>query len=141
VIETMIETRCAKSISGCAECAAEEAYALAHEHSCGVSTAELDSFCEVVGEARRSDEKLHQLMHRPQLCETCGAVLDDHRGVTGWRIQSCPTGQCDQIVCVACGEVDSSFGDVYCRTCGSFGYLPHVSRMHRLYRQRRRGRW
>lgn len=138
---TDVVLRCGRSIPGCADCLAEEEYAFAHGHCCGAPDSRWTSFCEVVGESRLKDPEMHRLTHQMQVCEFCGAVLDDHRGVIGWELKDCPASQCTQVVCVACGEVDSSFGDVYCPACGSLSYLPRVRRMRRLYRARRRGRW
>lgn len=137
----VVVLRCARSIAGCADCVAEEQYAFAHGHLCGPSHAQFTTLCEVVGQSRLESEEMHRLTHRAQLCEACGAVLEDRKGVIGWRAQVCPASRCNQVVCVACGVVDSSFGDVYCPSCGSLGYLVRVRRMHQGYRARRRGRW
>lgn len=108
-----------ESVEGCSECAADEEWLLSQGHKCGEPSPLWSTWCEVLGQSRRDDPEFHEMSHRPLLCDDCGGILDNRRGLDRIESRPCPSGQCVEHVCGYCGALISSSGPVGCPVCGS----------------------
>lgn len=65
-------------------------------------------------------------MKRAYTCDGCGRILSGG----GLIDKPCPTGDCTQTVCAACGHQWASVGPVLCRSCGDMNWRER--QIHRL---------
>lgn len=135
---------CPEFIEGCADCAAEAAYRATLGINCELDCRpdpKWDTLCQVIGGLRRDSEEFHVASHQPERCENCATVLSGRIGPERTLTRLCRAGLCTEFYCPNCGETAASEGPIGCWSCGSLGRIKKISRMHVMYRSRKRGRW